>query len=314
MTELDLPLAGPGGEPVDLSRTFLSHGLASLPPMAVDDEGAWFAATLRLTSHQPRTVRVTESAPGSAIISISGDPVDSLVAAEIIAQVRHVLRLDEDLSGFYRQAARDKRLGWVTTGAGRLIRSQTVFEDVVKTICTTNCTWSATRRMVEALVSHLGESSEDAPQEGVAGRTFPSPEAMANADVDFYSQIARAGYRGAYLQKLARMVVDGEVDLERFGHASQKELSDDDLAKELLALPGVGPYATAHIMMMLGRYSRPVLDSWTRPTYARLVGREHVDDTDIERRFRRYRKYAGLAFWLFVTRDWISEANIDVSV
>ncbi len=314
MTELNLPLAGPGGEPVDLRRTFHSHGLASLAPMAVDDAGAWFEVTLRLTSSQPRTVRVAESERGSAIISISGDPVDSLVADEIIAQVRHVLRLDEDLSGFYRQAARDKRLAWVTNGAGRLIRSQTVFEDVVKTICTTNCAWSATRRMVEALVSHLGESSDDAPQAGVSGRTFPSPEAMANADVDFYGQIARAGYRGAYLRKLARMVVDGEVDLERFGQVSQKELSDDEMAKELLALPGVGPYATAHIMMMLGRYSRPVLDSWTRPTYARLVGREQVDDAAIEKRFRRYRKYAGLAFWLFVTRDWISEADIEVSL
>ena len=45
-------------------------------------------------------------------------------------------------------------------------------------------------------------------------------------------------------------------------------------------------------MMLLGRYSRLVLDSWTRPTYARLRGRKAADRT-IERRFRRYRDYAG---------------------
>ena len=31
-------------------------------------------------------------------------------------------------------------------------------------------------------------------------------------------------------------------------------------------------------------------------------------DRTIERRFRRYREYAGLAFWLYLTRDWVEEA------
>ncbi|HEU5225024.1 MAG TPA: Fe-S cluster assembly protein HesB, partial [Actinomycetota bacterium] len=73
----------------------------------------------------------------------------------------------------------------------------------------------------------------------------------------------------------------------------------------LLALPGVGPYAAAHVMMTLGRYHRLILDSWTRPTYAKKVGRAKVSDASIERRFRRYGSYAGLAFWLYLTRDWV---------
>ncbi|MGH7357283.1 MAG: DNA-3-methyladenine glycosylase family protein, partial [Candidatus Rokuibacteriota bacterium] len=71
--------------------------------------------------------------------------------------------------------------------------------------------------------------------------------------------------------------------------------------------PGVGPYAAAHIMMLLGRYSRLVLDSWTRPKYASLNGGKPVKDTAIERRFRPYGPYAGLAFWLVLTRDWVSD-------
>jgi N-glycosylase/DNA lyase len=59
-------------------------------------------------------------------------------------------------------------------------------------------------------------------------------------------------------------------------------------------------------MMTLGRDSRLILDSWTRPKYARLVGRtEPVADRTIERRFRRYGEHSGLAFWLFLTRDWV---------
>jgi N-glycosylase/DNA lyase len=60
-------------------------------------------------------------------------------------------------------------------------------------------------------------------------------------------------------------------------------------------------------MMMLGRYSRLILDSWTRPKYARLNGGKPVKDATIVRRFRRYGRWAGLAFWLVLTRDWVEE-------
>jgi N-glycosylase/DNA lyase len=190
----------------------------------------------------------------------------------------------------------DDQLAWVTRGAGRMLRSPTVFEDVVKTVCTTNCAWSGTVRMVTALVEHLG----------VDGRTFPDPAAMAEAGDDFYRDVARAGYRGPYLRAIASAVADGTLDLEELDGRS--DLPDTEVAERLLALPGVGPYAAAHIMMLLGRYSRLVLDSWTRPKYASLNGGRRSKDSTIERRFRRYGPYAGLAFWLLLTRDWVPEA------
>jgi len=128
---------------------------------------------------------------------------------------------------------------------------------------------------------------------------------MAEAGESFYKDVARTGYRGAYLLQLARSVDDGELDLEAFATATADELSDEELEQRLLALPGVGPYAAAHIMMTLGRYHRLILDSWTRPTYAKNAGRAKVSDAGIERRFRRYGPYAGLAFWLYLTRDWV---------
>jgi len=92
------------------------------------------------------------------------------------------------------------------------------------------------------------------------------------------------------------------VDLEAMGAG---DADDEEVEAQLLALPGVGPYAAAHVMMTLGRNSRLILDSWTRPTYARLVGRRSISDAAIRRRFRRYGDQAGLAFWLFITRDWV---------
>jgi 3-methyladenine DNA glycosylase/8-oxoguanine DNA glycosylase len=300
----EIELRGAGGEPVDFRRTIASHGVADLPPNRIDEEAWTLELTLPLDGTTPRTVLVSEERKGYASISaLSG----GAIPARLRTAVAHVLRLDEDLSPFYEAASVDPELAWVTSGAGRMIRSPTVFEEVVKTICTTNCAWSATVRMVGALVEHLGEPGEAA--EGPYGRAFPTPEAMARAKLGFYKDTVRAGYRGPYLQSLAKSVASGKLDLESLGRASAEELPDDVLVAQLLALPGVGPYAAAHIMMLIGRHTPLILDSWTRPKYLKVSGAKRAKDTTIERRFRGYGPYAGLAFWLYLTRDWVAEGG-----
>jgi 3-methyladenine DNA glycosylase/8-oxoguanine DNA glycosylase len=299
----ELELIGAGGEPVDLRRTIQSHGLLDLPPFRPVDDGRALEATLRLEDVGPRMLLIAEGRPGYARIVVKGSAVPATAA---LAAVRHVLRLEQDLSGFYELAAGDPALAWATRGAGRIVRSQTVFEDVVKTICTTNCAWSATVRMVGALVQHLGEAAPGAPPDSPLGRAFPTASAMATAPEGFYADVVRAGYRGSYLRALAESVASGALDLEELAGDSGDGLPDEEVETRLLALPGVGPYAAAHIMMMLGRYSRLILDSWTRPKYARVNGRKAKDST-IVRKFRRYGPYAGLAFWLVLTRDWVAD-------
>ena len=303
-----LPLEGPGGEPVDLWRTLLSHGVASLPPNQVDEAAHTLITTLDVGG-AARSVRVAEVAGAAAVtLHDAGPPPPPPVAAALVAAVRRILDLETDLSPFYARCAGDPALAWAAAGAGRIMRSPTVFEDVVKTVCTTNCAWSATERMVGALVAGLGRAAPGAPRSGAAGHAFPDPAAMAAAGEGFYRDVARAGYRGPHLLRIAHDVAAGDLDLEALLRTAPATLSDDEVADRLLALPGVGPYAAAHIMMLLGRHSRLVLDSWTRPKYARLTGKSPgklVPDRTIERRFRRYREYAGLAFWLVVTEDWV---------
>jgi 3-methyladenine DNA glycosylase/8-oxoguanine DNA glycosylase len=297
-----LPLRGVGGEAVDLWRTIMSHGVADLPPNRIDEEARTLETTVAIPRGRPQTVIVRERRGGKAAVTgLAGKRSEA-----VLDGVRHILRIDEDLSEFYALAADDPDLAWVTKGAGRLMRSQTVYEDVVKTICTTNTAWGGTVRMVNAIVAHLGEPALGARSEGPFGHAFPSPAAMAAAPESFYRDVAKTGYRGPYLRSLAESVASGELDLEELAIADPHDLPDDEVAVRLLALPGVGPYAAAHIMMLIGRYSRLVLDSWTRPKYASLNGRK-AKDTAIERRFRRYGRYSGLAFWLFLTRDWVAE-------
>jgi len=302
--QLTIPLAGPVGEPVDLWRTLVSHGVADLPPMHVDEHARSMAATLPVPGMKPRTVVVRQGGDG-ALVDVLGPRLVGRGEEGLRRTLRRVLNLDENLADFYELAATDPDLAWAAGGAGRMLRSPTVYEEVIKTICTTNCAWSATVRMTTALVEHLGE-----PSAGDRGRAFPQPAAMAEAGDGFYRDVVRAGYRGAYLRSIAAAVAAGELDLERL---LDPELEDADVAERLLALPGVGPYAATHVMMLLGRYTSLVLDSWTRPKYARLAGRKKVADATIVRRFRRYGPYAGLAFWLYLTRDWVPEPAVKIS-
>jgi 3-methyladenine DNA glycosylase/8-oxoguanine DNA glycosylase len=296
---LEVRLSGPRGEPVDLWRTIVSHGVADLPPGKVDEDDRRYETTIPVTGAKPRTIVIREGRRGRAVLEVRGPKLSAAGRRRVIEVVRRMLNLDEDLSGFYEVARADTALSWAAEGAGRMLRSPTVFEDVVKTICTTNVAWSATVRMTQALVDNLGAESA-----GGHSRAFPTPAAMAAAPERFYRDVVRAGYRGAYLRTLAAGVAEGSIELESLRDLPSDQLPNDEVEARLLALPGVGPYAAAHVMMLLGRHSRLILDSWTRPKYARLNGGRRASDRTIVRRFRRYGSHAGLAFWLHLTRDW----------
>ena len=184
-----------------------------------------------------------------------------------------------------------------------MLRSPTVFEDVIKTVCTTNCAWSATVRMTTALVERPGRAL------GGARASLPAARGDGGGGRRVLPRRRARGLSGRLSPIIAAAVAAGELDLEQL---LDPEL-DDRRRRPPARAPGLGPYAAAHVMMLLGRYSSLVLDSWTRPKYARLVGKKKVADATIVRRFRRYGPHAGLAFWLFLTRDWVPEPAVKIS-
>jgi 3-methyladenine DNA glycosylase/8-oxoguanine DNA glycosylase len=122
----DVPLKGPRGETIDFARTIVSHGVAELPPNRVDLAAGTLETTLRVP-RGARTVRITARGAKLRIETVAGSAVPQLTD-----MVRHMFRLDEDLSAFY-ELVRDDDLAWCALGAGRMLRAPTVFEDIVKT-------------------------------------------------------------------------------------------------------------------------------------------------------------------------------------
>src|SRR3989475_9374665 len=183
-------------------RTVLSHGWWALPPFEFDKE-SWTLFRV-LGSDKPLTAKI--SARNGAIKVIVSRRLGREAVQKIARDVRHMFRLDDDLSEFYQAVEAEPEFVWIANeGAGRLLRSPNVFEDLVKMICTTNCSWALTEKMVNGLVESLGRESND------GSRTFPSPEAMALMPVNFYVNEVRSGYRASYLKELADRVASGEL-------------------------------------------------------------------------------------------------------
>jgi N-glycosylase/DNA lyase len=295
--------------PFDLGLTVRSHGWYDLAPWRWDEGRQVLGRPLQLATGRVVDAEVTPASSGLAFRATARGPLSAAEAREAQGALARSLALDEDLSLFraraaaleLRRAAGEGRdlpdLRWaLARGAGRLLRSPTVFEDAVKTLCTTNCSWALTRVMVSRLCERLGAR-------GPRGEpTFPTPEAMAAWPEQRYRDEIRAGYRAPYLRELARRVAAGEFDLE--GLRSSGETTEA-IGKRLRALAGFGPYAAEHLLRLLGRHGHLALDSWTRATLARRRGKRRVpSDRVFHRWYAPYGEWAGLAMWLEATAGW----------
>jgi N-glycosylase/DNA lyase len=297
-------------QPFDLALTVESHGWYDLAPWRWDRERGVLGRPLRLAGGRTVYAEVAQGAHGLAFRAVAQGRLAAGEAREARAAMETCLALDEDLAPFrarvealeaLRAAGRGKDLPdlrWVLArGAGRLLRSPTVFEDAVKTLCTTNCTWAVTRGLVSRLCERLGEP---APLDSV---TFPTAAAMAARDERFYREEIRAGYRAPFLLALARAAAGGSVDLEALRHAGTS--AGEETARRIRALAGFGPYATEHLLRLVGVHGHLALDSWNRAKVARLRGkRRPPSDRTLRRWYTPYGEWAGLAMWLEVTADW----------
>jgi 3-methyladenine DNA glycosylase/8-oxoguanine DNA glycosylase len=277
-------------------RTVISHGWCELLPFAIDRERWILTRTLDLGATSPLTV--TLSAAKRSVQITTSRTIGKQPTGAVLNQVRHILRLDDDLKPFYQTMKGDPEFAWVSVqGAGRMLRSPTVFEDLVKMICTTNCSWALTEKMVTGLVQNLGRKSSN------SHRTFPTPEAMALMPEKFYVKEVRAGYRAGYLKELADRVASGELNVESW---LTSNLPTPALIKEMKGVKGVGDYAAENLLKLLGRYDGLALDSWTRSKFysVRNNGRKAADKK-IARYYSRFNEWRGLALWCDMTRDWM---------
>ena len=257
MKNLDIKI--PVLKPFVFQSALNSHGWVDLLPNTHDPVTPSFSRVEEMQSGDVVHLNVSsdgESQNQQIIISVGASRQLASHEKEYLkSSVSHMLRLDEDFSEFY-DLCKTRGGTWkgAARGIGRLLRSPGVFEDLVKVICTTNVQWGGTKRMVQELVNMFGRPYGDAPEQ----KTFPTSFAIGNLPFDEFQQKVRLGYRGEYVHRLARQFADGEL---RGSDFQNSDTPTEEIRNKLLAIKGVGNYAAASMLMLLGRYDHIPVDT-----------------------------------------------------
>jgi 3-methyladenine DNA glycosylase/8-oxoguanine DNA glycosylase len=281
-------------QPFSLTSVIRSHGWYQLLPFATPEDANSLEYVLELSSG--KVVRLTFREADSGANLIISEELDAVDLAEVQAAATWMLELDFDLSSFYKIAQDEPKLAHAETNArGRILRCATIFEDVVKTILTTNTSWGGTKRMVRGLVEKYGAALASDPEQ----KAFPTANQLAEANGEALRQECKLGYRAPYVLELAQKQATGEIDLEQL---KTNSLPTAELRKQLLALKGVGDYAAANLLMLLERYDYIPVDSWALS----MVSKEWFDGkpvgrAEVEATFEKWGEWKGLAYWLW---DW----------
>ncbi len=289
----------PVSPPFDLRLCLFGHGWIALAPHRFDEATQTFTTVLRLGSAVV-DASLRQARKDQLELRLDGRTQPSVAAAKAATrQIVHMLRLDCDLSAFHERCRGEPRLAWAARrGAGRLLRSAGVFEDLMKLLFTTNTTWAGTEAMTRNLIAAAGSPAPS------GARAFPTPR-QCQRDAAFYRDVVRTGYRAEAAVELAQAFVAGTLRDELFLRAQPA----DELWQRLTALRGFGPYAAGQAMRLLGHYEHLALDSWCRARLQQLDGRRTPpSDRTVARRYAKFAPFQGLALWLDLTAEWHGEA------
>lgn len=277
----------------DFPTTVRSHGWCLLAPLSWDDEASRLERPLPVPGGSTRILFEQPSGSGKPLLAAvvggrgSRSGLDETGWSAVERAATRMFQLDRDLGEFERRAkaAGDAFATAVGRGFGRLLRSPTLFEDVVKVLATTNTMWAGTMAMVRNLVAMTG------------GNGFPSPARVADLGAGRLAAEGRWGYRAPYLAGFAESVASGDLDL---GDWEAWPGSTEELAAEIRRVPGLGPYATAHVLMLLGRFDRIGIDtafrSFVREKYFPR-SRKPVADRRMLAVYDGWGEWRALAYW-----------------
>lgn len=279
--------------PFNFLSVINSHGWRQLAPFSYEESTNILGYILRLSNERVIELKLQGTEDG---VSVETEKLHAAERKEVKEKVAWMFGLDMDASRFYAVARGEPKLARAKKLAlGRVLRSPTLFEDVVKTILTTNTLWAATKNMTLKLVNEFGEALQNDP----AKKAFPTPEAIVASSPEFLKEKIRVGYRAPAIYNLAVRVASGTFDLESLKISNLPTL---ELRKELLTISGVGPYASANLLLIMGRTDFIPIDSWA----LKLVSHEWYDGKpvtpkEVERHFESWGEFKGLAFWFW---DW----------
>jgi 3-methyladenine DNA glycosylase/8-oxoguanine DNA glycosylase len=271
-----------------LRRDYCSYGYFLLEPNDWDPRLELLGRILdlkegpaRLLITQPRNGRPRAGRPLAVVADRGLSRPEKDEARRLISRI---LRLDEPHELIREFHTLDPR--WKASGRGRVMRSPTFFEDVIKTVTSCNVTWPSTVVMNRRLCEVVGW-----------GGAFPTPKRLARTRPATLRARCRVGYRDQRIIELAGLFASREIKPEWFEDPATPDQAIWDL---LIDLPGIGPYAAANIMQLLGRYHRLPLDTESLrhgKTVLQMTGSDRAIMKALHAHFTPFGRHAFRSYW-----------------
>lgn len=260
----------------------------------------WDGITYRrvlVVEDEPVEVAVTQvESPDSPRLRVivTGAQVTSKMKTLITAILNHMLGLQVDLSGFYRFAFRQAKLGPLARRfrGMRPPRFPSLFEALVNAIACQQLSLTVGILLLNRLAGVCGLASEE---NGVVTNAFPRPQDLIHGDPQALHLLGFSKQKVRALIESARAVYDGQLNLE-----SLAEVADDVALLKLQQLRGVGRWTAEYTLLRgLGRWHIfPGDDVGARNNLTRWLGlSEDLDYASVHVVLGRWRKYGGLIYF-----------------
>jgi len=262
-------------------HTIFSHGWIQLAPFYMLEQNKILWA-FNFTSAGPVIVEISCTSNSNTVFAKIHEAITNSEAIYFRKQLDWMFRSGERFDQFWNQCKNDPKMFKIAEQqAGALLRSGSLFEDVIKTLCTVNCTWQNTKKMIDNICRNFGEKASNITGEYFC---FPTPNVIAGVSLEDLRK-ARLGYRSSWIHNFAVGVSEGDVDLDSW----MKENNPFNLRDKLLSISGIGEYVADHILVMLGHYDFIPIDSIAKKILSNVTN-ESISMTRINAKMR-YKKW-----------------------
>lgn len=273
----------------DFLRTVPSHGWLMLAPFRWDADNKTLHYVYQTDSGDVQRLQISAVENVVHVDLADCQELRPALHAAFARAVKRMLNMDWDLAEFYAAMRSHAGYDWLERERrGRILISPSLWEDLAKVLLTTNTGWAHTVAMSQRLCQ-LG-----AAHPTIDGcHAFPTPQRIAEMEIEELKKAVNAGYRTAHLHELARKISENEIKLDAW-----LAFNSDELCNAVKSLKGFGDYAARTIAAMYGHFDKIAIDSGCRNMFAALHNRGvKAEDKAIFAYYEKFGSWRGLALW-----------------
>jgi N-glycosylase/DNA lyase len=185
--------------------------------------------------------------------------------------------LDKDYWDIKKELSKDPILKEaIKFGQGMRLLNQEPYETLISFIISANNQIPRIKKAVELISTDLGEYA--GTWNGKDYFSFPSPEKLAELDVEYIKEKYRVGFRADRIKETSRRIKDKEFDLQCL-----YDLSRDEGKNLLTTLPGVGPKVSDCILLFaFDKEEAFPVDVWVKRVMEYFYLKENTSNKQIE--------------------------------